>query len=164
MLDRERYQDWKQRAAGGELTDILDVERDIRPLAEQSLALGCNVILLKCGRQGMYLMTSNGQKLSEISERVGLDAKQWDDIALFENSYQPERVLSATGAGDTSIAAFLTSMLSGKTPERCLQLAAATGACCVAAYDALSGLKSLEELERKIDSGWKKVNYEHVRV
>ena len=72
--------------------------------------------------------------------------------------------MSATGAGDTSIAAFLTSMLFGKTPERCLQLAAATGACCVAAYDALSGLKPLEELERKIDSGWEKVDYEHVRV
>ena len=164
MLDRERYAEWKQRAAGGERTDILDVERDIRPLAEQSLALGCKVILLKCGRQGMYLMTANEQKLSEISDSVGLDAKQWADIAFFEKSYQPERVLSATGAGDTSIAAFLTSMLSGKTPERCLQLAAATGACCVAAYDALSGLKSLEELEWKIESGWEKVKNENVRA
>ena len=89
-----------------------------------------------------------------------MDAKQWADIALFEKSYQPERVLFATGAGDTSIAAFLTSMLSGKTPERCVQLAAATGACCVAAYDALSGLKSLEELEWKIDDGWEKVGCE----
>jgi len=37
-----------------------------------------------------------------------------------------------------------------------MHLAAATGACCVAAYDALSGLKSFEELTGKIQQGWKK--------
>jgi len=39
----------------------------------------------------------------------------------------------------------------------CLHLAAATGASCVAAYDALSGLKSFEELKKKIEEGWEKV-------
>ena len=65
-------------------------------------------------------------------------------------------ILSGTGAGDTSIAAFLTAMLKGYPLERALQLSAATGASCVAAYDALSGLKSFEELEAKIDDGWQK--------
>ena len=40
-------------------------------------------------------------------------------------------------------------MLEGNTPEMCLHLAAATVASCVAAYDALSGLKSFEELKKK---------------
>ena len=53
-----------------------------------------------------------------------------------------------------SLAAFL---LEGNTPEMCLHLAAATGASCVAAYDALSGLKSFEELKKKIEEGWEKV-------
>ena len=64
--------------------------------------------------------------------------------------------MSGTGAGDTSIAAFLTAITDGYTPEDALHLAAGTGASCVAAYDALSGLKSFEELKKKMDAGWEK--------
>ena len=41
--------------------------------------------------------------------------------------------------------------------KECVQLVAATGASCVAAYDALSGLKSFEELEKRIKAGWPKI-------
>ena len=46
-------------------------------------------------------------------------------------------------------------------PERCLQLATAAGACCVTAYDALSGLLPFEEMERRIDAGWAKLPLEN---
>lgn len=59
-------------------------------------------------------------------------------------------MLSGTGAGDTSIAAFLTAVLAGYSPEMSMHLAAAAGASCVAAYDALSGLKPFAELEQRI--------------
>ncbi len=39
--------------------------------------------------------------------------------------------------------------------EQCVSLAAAEGASCVEEFDALSGIKTLEELEAKIKSGWK---------
>lgn len=65
--------------------------------------------------------------------------------------------MSGTGAGDTSIAAFLTAMLGGYTIEECMQLSTATGASCVTEYDALSGLKSFSELQKKIEEGWVKV-------
>ena len=38
------------------------------------------------------------------------------------------------------------------------------GASFLYCKDVLSGLKPLEELERKIDGGWEKVNYEHVSL
>ena len=41
-------------------------------------------------------------------------------------------------------------------PYASLDLAAATGACCVSAYDALSGLKPLAELKQRIEEGWDK--------
>ena len=44
----------------------------------------------------------------------------------------------------------------GHKPEDCVKYAAATGACCVEAYDALGGLKSFEELDKKIEAGWQK--------
>ena len=47
-------------------------------------------------------------------------------------------------------------MADGYTPDNALHLAAGTGASCVAAYDALSGLKPFEELKKKIDAGWEK--------
>ena len=70
--------------------------------------------------------------------------------------YHLEYMFAGTGAGDTSIAAFLTAMLDGYMPNRCMQLAVATGASCVGAYDALSGLKSFDELIAKIEAGWSK--------
>ncbi len=156
MLDRPRFEEWQVRAAGRDVTEILDVEQDIKPLANRCIELGCKVVLLKCGVPGMYLQTASWEVLGEISPRLELDVEKWSNESWFEKSYVPDQVLSGTGAGDTSIAAFLTAMLEGYECRQCLQLAAATGASCVTAYDALSGLKSFEELQKKIDAGWKK--------
>ncbi|MCD7716320.1 MAG: hypothetical protein LUI39_07700 [Lachnospiraceae bacterium] len=90
MLDRERFEDLQKRAAGRDITDILNIEKDVRPLA------------------------------------------------------------------DTSIAAFLTAVLQGETPETSMHLAAAAGACCVSSYDALGGLKSFDEMKDKIAHNWAK--------
>lgn len=156
MLDRDRFDEWQERAEGGDVTEYLDPEEDIRPLAEQCMELGAKVLLLKCGAPGMYFCTAGETALNKIGRRIGLDAARWADKRQFEKSYVPEKILSGTGAGDTSIAAFLTGVLNGEDPEMCLHLAAATGASCVEAYDALSGLKPLEELKEKIAAGWPK--------
>lgn len=156
MLDKERFMDLQKRAAGRDITEILDIEKDVKPLAKQCMDFGAKVLLVKCGAPGMYYCTADKLTLRQISSRVELDVDNWADREGFEKSYVPEKILSGTGAGDTSIAAFLTAMLEGYPIERVLQLAAGTGASCVAAYDALSGLKSFEELEEKINAGWKK--------
>lgn len=156
MLDRDRFEEWQERAAGRDITEVLDVEKDIRPLADRCMELGAKVLLLKCGAPGLYYQTADKETLSGIGERTELDLEDWACRRGFEKSYIPDCIRSGTGAGDTTIAAFLTAMLDGYSFEECIHLAAATGASCVAAYDALSGLKSFEELKQKIDSGWKK--------
>ena len=156
MLDKERFAQWKERAAGGDITEILDVETDIRPLAEQCMAMGAKVVLIKCGAPGMYYRTASKEVLEKISSRAELDCEKWADKEGFEKSYVPDKILSGTGAGDTSIAAFLCSILEEAPLAQALQMATATGACCVASYDALSGLKPLEELKEKIANGWEK--------
>ena len=158
MLDRARFQEWQERASGKDITEVLDVEKDVVPLADQCMAFGARILLIKCGAPGIYYRTGSQRTLSDIGAKLELDTAAWADKAGFEASYVPEKVLSGTGAGDTSIAAFLTAILKGYTPEMALHLAAATGACCVEAYDALSGLKSFAELERRIAQGWKKNN------
>ncbi len=150
LIDRERYYDWMRRAGGKDVTEILDWERDIRPLAEQAVAWGAKAVLVKCGTPGMYLRTADG-----AAELLPGD-DSWNGAELFEESYQADRFCSATGAGDVSIAAFLSAALEGCTPKRCLQLAAGAGAYCVTTYDAVSGLVPLREIGKRIDSGWEK--------
>lgn len=156
MLDRDRFVEWQKRAKDQDITGILDIERDVKPLADQCIALGAKVLLIKCGAPGMYYRTASGEVLEGISKRAGLDVKAWAGREGFEKSYVPERILSGTGAGDTSIAGFLTAMLKGYSMEDAMHFAAAAGASCVASYDALSGIGTLEELEKKIQGGWAK--------
>lgn len=156
MIDKPKFEELQNRAKGGDITDVLDIEKDVRPLADWCISNGAKVILIKCGTPGIYYRTSDSAALKNIGTKAELNISKWADKEGFEKSYVPDRVLSGTGAGDTSIAAFLISMLEGCTIKECVQLAAATGASCVSAYDALSGLKPLDELRSKIAAGWKK--------
>lgn len=156
MLDRERFFQWQERAAGRDITEILDIEKDVKPLANRCMELGAKILLIKCGAPGIYYQTASRQILEHVGEKLAFDVSKWADMRGFERSYIPDRVLSGTGAGDTSIAAFLTAVLEGYSPEMSMHLAAAAGASCVAAYDALSGLKPFDELEQRIRDGWAK--------
>ena len=155
MLDREAFRAWRRRAGDGDVCECLTPE-DIGPLAERCMALGAKVLMLKCGAPGMYLRSAPPAALAGISPRLELDCAAWGGRAFFEPSYVPDRVVSGTGAGDTSIGAFLTAVLNGCDPEWAMHLAAAAGACCVAQADSLSGIPSLPELEGRIRAGWRK--------
>ena len=148
--------DWKKRAGGGDVCDVITAE-DIRPLADICMEYGCKVLVIKCGAPGMYLRTASQTILKGISPKIALQTDIWADQDFFEKSYKPDRILSGTGAGDTSIAAFLTSVLEGDAPEWAMHYAAATGASCITELDAISGLRPLPELRAKIEAGWEKV-------
>lgn len=156
MLDRERFDQWLKRAAGKDVTEILDIDKDVRPLADKCMEYGAKVLLIKCGAPGLYYRSASVKVLRDIGRNAELDLSLLADREGFETSYVPDAILSGTGAGDTSIAAFLTAVLDGYFLEESVRLAAATGALCVSAYDALSGLRSFEEIKHKISSGWRK--------
>ncbi len=156
MLDREKYDRLRNENPGSDLTEVIDLKRDIEPLGRMCLDMGARIVLIKCGAPGMYYCTQGPEEIGKISRRLSLDVKAWADRKGYERSFKPDKILSGTGAGDTSAAAFLTCILNGCIPEDCVKYAAATGACCVEAYDALGGLKSFEELDRKIAAGWQK--------
>ena len=152
MLDRERYN--RLASAGGDMTDRLDMEAEALPLAEKLLSMGCRIVVIKCGTSGMLLRTAGKETVASVGSRLELDADRWRDLLVFQRCFRADIVRSGTGAGDTSIAAFLAAVLSGREPSSCIALASAEGACCVTAYDALSGLKPLDELEERIRNGW----------
>lgn len=117
--------------------ESLDMDKDVKPLAHELRDMGAGVVLIKCGTAGLYYLSENEEGI--------------------QRAFEAERVCSATGAGDTSIAAFLLSVLDGKSISRSAEIAAAEGACCVTAYDALSGIQPISELEKKLESGWKTI-------
>ena len=157
MLDRERYHEWLERAAGKDLTSALDPCTDIKPLADHLLELGAKVLMIKCGAPGIYFRTAGREQLRTIGGGIGERiADTWADVEYFEESYHVEQVLSGTGAGDTTIAGFLTALLEGCSWQECLHLAAAAGASCVQTYDSLSGIPSLQVLRERIGAGWAK--------
>ncbi len=174
MLDPERFSEWNKRAAGKDLTEILRIQEDIDPLGRQLIDMGAKIVLIKCGSPGLYYRTASVNDIASIGNRNSIiegkpivegrslynglisDPSRWGDRNGFEKSYKPDRIISATGAGDTTIAAFLASIVKDYPIEKCLQMATATGALNVTEYDALSGLKTFPELEEMINKGWQK--------
>ncbi|MDW2799478.1 carbohydrate kinase family protein [Clostridium boliviensis] len=150
LLNRPLYEKWQAIAAGEDITSILSLKGDVETIADQALQLGAKAVLLKCGAAGMFLKTASNQAFVNGPDFL----KGWGEISYFQNSFLPDRILSATGAGDTSIAAFIKAMLERRSPVECVRLAAATGASCVTAYDTVSGLMSFEKLEEKMKNGW----------
>ncbi len=154
LLDRSRHAQWVARAKQQGVQDVTEVitRADIEPLAQTLIDWGAKAVLIKCGAPGLYLRTGSGDTLSRLGERF----VSWADLELFEPSYVPDRFAAATGAGDVAIAGFLKGVLDGLQARECLQIAAAAGAQCVTAYDALGGLLPAERLYDKIRAGWKK--------
>ena len=109
-------------------------------------------------RRGRLLLPhGRGSRPSaDVSAALGRDFGAWAGRSGFEASYAPERLVSGTGAGDTTIAAFIAAALGGYPLESCLHLAAAAGASCVEGIDASPGSGPSPGLERKIRAGWKK--------
>ena len=158
MLDREKYDEMQKRGSD-DVCLYLSLSEDVIPMAERVLNLGCKGVLIKCGAAGLFLMTADSSRMKELSEKISVE--EWADKKIFQNSYVPDRILSGTGAGDTSIAAFIYGMCNEMSPEDTLKIAAGTGASCITEYDTLSGLLSIEALKNKIQNGWKEQNFIH---
>ena len=144
-LTREEYD-----ARGGDITEQEGVLRKADELARKCLDLGCGAVLIKCGLSGMVYRTGCMERIKQIGARLKLNADDWADRAGEQYCFKAEIVRCATGAGDVSIAAYLTALMNGETPANCAKLAAAEGAASVSSYDALGGILSLEELKKRI--------------
>lgn len=153
MLDRPRYEAIHRSAS--DMTDQMDLIRDAAPLAKKCLEMGCASVLIKCGLSGMYYQSAGRERLQKTGKRLRLPIDRWASAQGTQPCFRAKEVRSATGAGDVSIAAYLTAVMRGCAPDACTRLAAAEGAASVASYDALGGILSLEELETRIREGWK---------
>lgn len=148
MLRRKTLDALVAKADGRDLIDLMDGEL-LCELGERCVEMGAAIVLIKCGRQGLYVRTAGGGRLEQMG-RAGVDAAAWANRELFEPGYVVEKVVTATGAGDCAIAGFLASLLRGCTLEGSLRHACALGAQNVTTADAVSGVRTWAETLRQV--------------
>lgn len=148
MLDRSCY-DFLS-AMGGDMTEQAGILEKADELSRKCLDLGCGAVLIKCGLSGMVYRTGCRERIVQVGSSLELNEDAWADRSGTQSCYRAEIVRCATGAGDVSIAAFLTALMNGETPADCAKLAAAEGAASVSSYDALGGILPIDELKKRI--------------
>lgn len=106
------------------LTGIDDVEEAVKKCFENP---NLEILMLKQGSKGSKIYTRDGQVIEQGLFRV--------------------EVVDPTGAGDTSVGAFLCALLEGKEIAECAEIAAAAGALNVAAFGPMEGKISPENVQ-----------------
>ena len=149
----------------------------LRRIADELLGFGVPIVLIKLSSTGLYLKTSSAGVID--STGLGRGAEQGlteAEIRSFRRSWSGQEIFSPSfcvdcigtlGAGDCTIAAFLTCMSlrrsqvasehspsSFLSPSEVMQISNAVGACNVEAEDALTGIRGIEETRQRISAGW----------
>jgi sugar/nucleoside kinase (ribokinase family) len=124
-------------------------------MSSRILQYGVGAVTLKSGFRGYYIRTADSDRLSRFGRAKVGDIANWAERELWEPIYTVERIASATGSGDSSIAGFLASFLRGESIESALKYATAAGKQNVLVHDAVSGIKSFEETTAEMRT-WKK--------
>lgn len=153
-LDRNRFNALRDRAGGSDMTQVISFEEDAAPLADALIDMGCAVAMIKCGANGFWYRTAGEHAFAALRQKSGLAFDEFADAQGWVSSFIPDRVVSGTGAGDVTIGAFLSAVVQNLPLERCLDLAAAAGAACVEAVDALGSVPCFDVLEERIAAGW----------
>jgi len=111
----------------------------VSKLSRQLREWGAGIVGLKLGNRGLYV--------------------RWEDRELIAPCFKV-KVVGTTGSGDCTIAGFLAGRLLGLPPEEVMSAAVAVGACCCEASDATSGVPAWDVVQRRIQSGWKRLAHE----
>jgi sugar/nucleoside kinase (ribokinase family) len=165
MLDRSLYEQRIQQAGQGDIVDVISPD-DLRLLGEKLNSLGAEISGIKAGHLGIYMRTDalgrddgdagNTEKdFARLEHAGGIRPREWADRELFVPSFTLDELLSATGAGDASIAGVLAGVIRGLGPKRALQIGAGAGASACRSYGATEGLMDYEQLTNAIEGGWK---------
>lgn len=140
MLAPEQWAQGVAAAGSGEVIDALP-ESLPAELADQALELGAGMVLVKAGHRGAVLHTGPRLVLPPSA-----DPALWANCRLNWPACPLEtwRVHNACGAGDVAVAAFLTALLQGATPQLAGRLAMIAGRDNLYGPDSISGLRDWE--------------------
>lgn len=114
-------------AAGGDIVDHAPADL-IKELGETLIAWGANIVLIKAAHKGLFLWTGNVASVNNKGT-LCLPEAEWNNRQLWCEAYPAiqGKIINASGAGDTSAAAFLTAILNGELPGVAMKYAAIAG-------------------------------------
>jgi sugar/nucleoside kinase (ribokinase family) len=154
MLDRERYDRMCHEFGSSEMIAHID-STVLMELSAQLLDMGTAIVGIKLGEHGLYVRTTHDfQRLQAIGSYPWINesyvAKQWLAPCFEVN------VIGTTGAGDCTIAGFLTGLIRQQSIEDCITAAVAVGAYNVERADAVSGIPAWDDVQLRIRSPWQR--------
>jgi sugar/nucleoside kinase (ribokinase family) len=128
----------------------------LHSLSDELLDMGVPVVVIKLGERGLYLRTAGRKAIEKIGRAAPADPAAWAVKELWVPCFRV-RVVGTTGAGDATIAGFLSAMLRDLSPELAVTAAVAVGACNVESADALSGLRTWDETLDRTHADWERL-------
>ena len=149
MLRPEEYGRLNANLGGHELMDAVDLSL-VESLLEEMAQMGAPIAGIKCGKLGFALRTAGRDAVAGIGPAAPGEPGAWADRLIFAPSFAVPQIRSATGAGDSSVAAFLAALLTGCDPHESVDLACLAGARTVQVYDALGGAVGMETLREEL--------------
>ncbi len=126
-------------------------------LGQELIGMGVKIVVIKLGARGAYLRTAETSALQEMGRARPTELSAWAGQELWAPCFKVD-VAGTTGAGDATIAGFLSALLRDASPETAMTMAVAVGACNVEAADALSGVRSWEETQARVAQGWPRLS------
>jgi sugar/nucleoside kinase (ribokinase family) len=157
MVDLPRYLSLKGNMNGVELVDYLSPE-DYAYIARILLSMGTKMVALKSAHRGFYFMTGDAQRMIGFDRSVVLDLENWAGREIWCPAYHAKCIATTTGAGDSSIAGFLSAFLRGHSLEKTLKLANCVGYRNLHAPDALSGIEDWPTTVLRVESDDMEIN------
>jgi sugar/nucleoside kinase (ribokinase family) len=138
---------WEEmRRQGDSIIEAVPVDL-YREMANDLIALGCGVVILKAGPRGIYTRTAGEERIRRVSILPTPAHKSWAGRELWSAAFVNESIQSAAGAGDSAAAGILTALLHEKSLEETLQFGNCLGYQNLRALDTVSGVGTLAETE-----------------
>ena len=157
MIDRENFAQFDADLTNG--TPIGGITREkLDEYSKRLIAMGAAIVVIKLGNCGLYIqVTSDKKRLA--AENFGRsyypEILSWRDRSLYEACFEA-KVAGAIGAGDCTIAGILAGILYNQSLDEAAASAVGSGSCNVEKPDALSGIPSWGDLQKRIAAGWEK--------
>lgn len=139
-----------------DFNDLVPIDMIVE-ISNQILEMGVNILMIKAGKCGTYLFTGDGAlvnlKLGNRSEST------WNKRKIHCKAFfaEPDKIINTSGAGDTTIGAFLTALINGETIESALKLASLGGRNNLYCKDIYKDLKQWSEMLAEIDDVTNKI-------
>ena len=126
-------------------------------LCDKIIEYGARIAFIKLGEIGGMVRVSHDLAAVDFGKAWYPALVEWKGRTLLAPSFTA-KLVGTTGAGDATIAGFLSSILYESSLEEAILMAMAVGGCKVEALDSVSAVRSWDETVQRINQGWKQNN------